>query len=149
MSLDCSSLSGLLNWSLKYLIIYYLYPKFCWFVCFLWARYCFLWNFWGVLGFFCFVLVCMYVWGALLCFIPVQNQEGKSSLPITCFSYIYLFPSLSNFSVGFATCKNFPSTSTAERRPKLLGSVQIASYKAILLMLWSLTSWHLFASENL
>lgn len=98
---------------------------------------------------FCFVLGDVCVWGALFHFISLQNQAGKSSLPITCFSYIYFFPYFPNTSVSFCTCKNFPSSSTAERRPKLLRSVQIASCKAILLLLWSLTSWQLFASGNL
>lgn len=85
----------------------------------------------------------------VLHFITVQNQSGKLSLPITCSSHIYPFPYLPHISVSFATCKNFPSCGTAERRLKLLRSVKIASSKAVLLMLWSLTSWQLFTSENL
>lgn len=103
-----------------------------------------------VLLFWC---VCIGGWVGggvvVLHFITVQNQSGKLSLPITCSSHIYPFPYLPHISVSFATCKNFPSCSTAERRPKLLRSVKIASSKAVLLMLWSLTSWQLFTSENL
>lgn len=45
--------------------------------------------------------------------------------------------------------QKFPFIQHSRMRSKLLRSVQIAASKAILLTLWSLTSWQPFASETL